>query len=37
VTRRNPDDVVAFSSAIVALIVIEPGLARSGEPSELPA
>ncbi|WP_155264075.1 DJ-1/PfpI/YhbO family deglycase/protease [Sphingomonas segetis] len=37
VTSRNPDDVEAFTSAIVALIENEPALARTGEPSELPA
>ncbi len=37
VTSRNPDDVEAFTNALIDLIENEPAVSRIREPSELPA
>ena len=37
VTSRNPDDVEAFTNALIDLIENEPAVRRIDEPSELPA
>lgn len=37
VTSRNPDDVEAFTSALIDLIESQPAVRRIDEPSELPA
>jgi protease I len=37
VTSRNPDDVEAFTNALIDLIENEPAVREISEPSELPA